>query len=280
MSGTYTPSQTWHSTATYVQTGETITETVSKDLGASAMDNIASLVGTAAGATPQAVRRIATVADLTALKAIGTADRADEDYVILSDTRTIYRFASGGAGTADDYNIVTPTAGTGRWFRVSSVPRSTVLRRVLFAVDMELVDTAGSVGKVDASGRVTCDGGGTVTLRGRLTGFNAGDLITEIQLVADANVGGGGANVVAVFYAYQADDGDTTPTIVTLGTLTRSAGSGAGEESSTAAPLPFTIPDGAEHDEIHVVITCSTGAFTSSYIYWVAANGSRSFINE
>ena len=282
MSGTYTPTQTWHATATYVLTGETITETVAKDLGANAMDNIASLVGTAAGATPQAIRRIATVADLAALKAIAAADRADRDYVVLDDTKRVYQFDSASAVTGDDYATVTPNAGTGRWIlAASSVPRTTSLRKALLAISMDIFEgTPGASPIKDrANGRVTCAGGGAVTLTGQIEGLKAGDVITEIQLVANANAGGGGTDVVATFTMVEVDDGSTTPTMTTLGTLTRAAGT-SGEVAATAAPLPITIPDSPDCDVIHVEITCTSGAPTTSYIYWVAVNGTRANITE
>ncbi|MFH1265009.1 MAG: hypothetical protein ABIK89_04735, partial [Planctomycetota bacterium] len=64
-------------------------------------------------AEPRAVH--APIADLAALKALAETDRAD-NMVVFVDALGVYRFiAAGGVGTADDYQIVDPTAGTGQW---------------------------------------------------------------------------------------------------------------------------------------------------------------------
>lgn len=272
---TYTPTASWNNTSSYQQNGDVSDATVLQLTGQDALDNLAYLTGLN---TLDAVRRISTVADLAALKAITT--HRDEDVIII-EGGAAYQFDSASAATSDDFAVVTPTAGGGRWKRMSAIPKSTTLRRVIPAVSMVYTHTTGgATGPDDANGRVTSNGGGTATLRGRITGLNAGDVITEIQLVGNANVAGGGNDIVATFYLYQADDGDTSTTVTTLGTLTIPAGTGASEQAATAAPLPITIPEGASHDCIHVVITNTSGAVTSNYIYWAAVNGTRASITE
>lgn len=58
-----------------------------------------------------------SLADLTALKAVAAADRADGDVVLVRSTDILYAFDSGSAATGDDNFVVVPDAGTGRWLR-------------------------------------------------------------------------------------------------------------------------------------------------------------------
>lgn len=58
-----------------------------------------------------------SVADITALKAVASADRADGDIVGVQSTNKIYIFDAGSSASGDDNFIVTPTSGTGRWFK-------------------------------------------------------------------------------------------------------------------------------------------------------------------
>lgn len=55
------------------------------------------------------------VADITALKAIAAADRANQQIVWVSGSSCFYEFDSASSATPDDDLVVQPTAGTGRW---------------------------------------------------------------------------------------------------------------------------------------------------------------------
>jgi len=65
------------------------------------------------------------VASIAALKAVAAADRQDKQLrVVETDSmgrRSIAVFDSASTATGDDYTIVAPTSGTGRWFMVSAV---------------------------------------------------------------------------------------------------------------------------------------------------------------
>lgn len=63
-----------------------------------------------------------SVADITALKAITAAQRVDNQLRLVDAERILYQFDSAASDTGDDYWIVTPDAGTGRWFRVAQWP--------------------------------------------------------------------------------------------------------------------------------------------------------------
>lgn len=61
----------------------------------------------------------AGVADVAALKAVAAADRADKQSRVVEDnglgSESIYVFDAESAQEGDDVNVITPTAGTGRW---------------------------------------------------------------------------------------------------------------------------------------------------------------------
>lgn len=64
----------------------------------------------------------APVADITALKAIGSSDRADNDALWVDAENAFFVFDSASSTTGDDLTVVQPTSGTGRWFRSSRNP--------------------------------------------------------------------------------------------------------------------------------------------------------------
>ena len=72
-----------------------------------------------AGIDADGAKRIRTVADVAALKAIAGADRADKDVAIVLGTGSgVYLFSAGSTVAGDDMNVVQPTSGTGRWIHV------------------------------------------------------------------------------------------------------------------------------------------------------------------
>lgn len=60
----------------------------------------------------------ASVADVAALKAVGSADRSDGMLVVIQSTNSAYIFDAGSSATGDDNGVITPTSGTGRWIKV------------------------------------------------------------------------------------------------------------------------------------------------------------------
>lgn len=64
----------------------------------------------------------APVADLTALKAVASADRADNDALWVDAENAFFVFDSASSTTGDDLTVVEPTSGTGRWVRASRNP--------------------------------------------------------------------------------------------------------------------------------------------------------------
>lgn len=277
---TYTPSASaWNSTSRYQENGDTTDATIgAAETGEDALDNLAYLTG---GNTESAVRRIATVADLAALKAL-TSQR-DRDYFVLDSNKRLYQFDSGSSATGDDYAVVQPSAGSGRYVLVASaVPKITALRRVKYAQNGTIRNSGSAPsGTSVANGYFRNDAtGNTSTIDLEFDDLQNGDEITELQLVGDPGVGGTGQDITAAWYLYQSDDGDTAPTVTSLGTLTLSAGGAAGEASKTSSPLPFIIPESPAFDKLVCRITSAGDATNYAQVNWVAVNGTRSYIRE
>lgn len=58
------------------------------------------------------------VADLTALKAIGSSDRTDNLPIFVDSLGVWFYFDAASSATGNDITVITPTAGTGRWLLV------------------------------------------------------------------------------------------------------------------------------------------------------------------
>lgn len=79
-----------------------------------------------AGVTDEGIQRIRTVADVAALKAIGSGDRADKDVAVIPSIG-VFLFESGSSATGDDSKVIQPTSGTGRWLLVDRNRRVSAL---------------------------------------------------------------------------------------------------------------------------------------------------------
>lgn len=60
------------------------------------------------------------VADITALKAIAIADRADGNLINVLSLNVLYIFDQGSAAAGDDDFVVAPDAGSGRWLKATN----------------------------------------------------------------------------------------------------------------------------------------------------------------
>ncbi len=276
---TYTPAATWSNTSQYQQNGDVTDATIAQVGGQDALDNLAYLTGSNSRSQ---VSRVQTCTDLAALKAIAAADRRDLDFCVL-DTSTgerLYKFDSAGAGTGDDYAIVTPNAGTGRWHLVNVQPKSTTLRRVISAVAMTNESAGGAFTTPDAANGRLSHTGSQLDVWCQFQGFNAGDVISEIEVAGRTNLGTAGGTITATFYLIEADDGDVVPTVTSLGAVVIAAGQPNTATQANGAPLPITIPAGADRDVIAVHIVMAMGAADQEYLFWVAINGTRAYITE
>lgn len=59
------------------------------------------------------------VADTTALKAVGSADRTDRQARVKDDDKSIWVFDAASTATEDGTTVIQPTSGTGRWLVAS-----------------------------------------------------------------------------------------------------------------------------------------------------------------
>jgi len=95
--------------------------------GANATNPFAT-IGDIAGVTAKFAAPVQTVQEL---RDVPPEDRSDKQVRLVENKGALYRFDETGTGSDDGDGIITPTSGTGRWFRVSSaVPDlSTVLAK-------------------------------------------------------------------------------------------------------------------------------------------------------
>lgn len=268
---TYTPSATWHNTSLQQANADVSDATILQQPGQYAQDGLAYLTGSN---TRSQVSRIQTCTDLTALKAIGASDRRDLDFCVLDSANgeRLYKFDSGSSATSDDYAVVTPASGSGRWHLVNAKPKSTTLRRV--------VGGAFTVGDTTDRSYAAQDTWvfypATATNWGRFDSFNVGDVISEIELVSSCSTG----NTLSVeFFHVASTDGGTSPTVTSLGTLSISGG-GATTTSSSSAPLPITMAEGDQLTFMATFDASGGSGGTTSKLRWCAVNGTRSYITQ
>lgn len=72
-------------------------------------------------------RGVATVA---AVKAIAAAYRTDNFPIFVEELECFFRFDSASSATGNDLTVIVPTAGTGRWIRVSKFTQLTLANNV------------------------------------------------------------------------------------------------------------------------------------------------------
>ena len=267
---TYTPSATWNNTAQYQQSGDRTNAPIAQDGGLKALDNIAYLTGSN---TSSSVRRLAIYPTLSDVKNIPSAFRRDEDSVMVADPATagIFTFYAASTATADDYYVLQPAAGTGRWLRGSVMsPQSTSVRDIITGAEL----TAKGINITDVTyynygGSRVVHPNGPENIYGSFgSRFNSGDVLTSLDVYL-AVTGGATISVRVEHYRYS---GATTPTRTTLATITTSG--------NTVLGTPVTW---AKDDRIFVTATLDgSGGVTgdAAYLYWIAANATRSYIRE
>lgn len=271
---TYTPSATWHNTSLQQANADVSDATILQQPGQYAQDCIAYLTGSN---TRTQVSRIQTCTDLTALKAIGSSDRRDLDFCVLdtANGERIYKFDSSSSATGDDYAVVTPASGSGRWHLLNAKPKSTTLRRVV--AGMSCVENSGdTMTRTSAAQDVYATYPATGTVWGRFNTFNVGDVISEIELAGFCST----SNTLSVeFFHVASTDGGTSPTVTSLGTLSISGG-GATTTSSSSAPLPITMAEGDQLTFMATFDASGGSGGTTSKLRWCAVNGTRSYITQ
>lgn len=270
---TYTPTASWNNTSQYQQNGDVADATIAQLTGQDALDNVAYLTG---GNTNTQVRQLATVVDLADLKAL-TSQR-DQDYFVLDSNKREYQFDSGSSATGDDYSVVQPTTGGGRYILQSSaVPKSTSKRWATSGYLYVQLDTSGTVARDTTTGhaRVTHPNNATLYHSFGSGQFNAGDVISGVEAVLQ---NGSGCTSVTTVYLVRTAAAGTAPTVTTLATL---SGTGlTANITSSSAPLPVTLEAGDQITAVTVLNTSGGSGGTTSTVVWVALVGTRSYITE
>ena len=275
---TFTPTQTFSATGSYQENGDVSDATVLQDVAEKTMSNVAFLLGSASGATPQAVRKIATVDDLAALKAIAAADRRDRDYCVLDSNKRIYQFDSASAATGDDYAVVTPAAGTGRWILdASAVPATTTKTWCRLGIEAlnEFDITRGARGI--ALGISTWDAsctGTSIFVTFDQQDFNPDDVVTSVTIIGIH--GNNADSMTATLYKYLSTEGDTAIVPTALGNGTKTASTAA--YSFNVNTTDTTAPSGTT--SISYAVKIDLTVTTGISIYKVSLNGTRAYITQ
>lgn len=278
---TYTPTAAWNNTSQYQQNGDVSDAPVAQSTGQDAMNNVAYLTG---ANTLKQVRQLATVTDLAALKALTT--QRDQDYFILDSNKRMYQYDSGSAATADDYAIVQPTSGGGRYILQSSaVPETTAKRWVVpgpacfvpgrSATTLPVVNLAAVASSDITNADAT---GAAMDAYAVFNDFNPGDVISEIEMVGV--LVNSTADITANFFLISSVDGATSPVVSNIGS--RSSPASAGVFTTSTAVGPYTIPAAPGHYSVvaEIVLTNTAGTTEDAKLSWVALNGTRSYIRE
>lgn len=267
---TVTPSATWSNTSSEQQNGDVADATVLQATGKAALSNIAYLTGSN---TRTQVSRIQTCTDLTALKAIGTSDRRDMDVCIIdtANGERLYKFDSGSSSTGDDFAVVTPASGSGRWHLVGARPASTSKTWSLAgSAFFGLFDSNHNPTFTYASGQLQSDANDSPTVQGTFSGFNPGDVLSSAKVLCVSS--GTPSNGTVTVYAVT--PGDSSNTVTTLGTATLTQPLSAVTTITFGSPYTFT-----EGDTIFMTVYLHGGTGT-----WTLKNarifGTRSYITQ
>jgi hypothetical protein len=134
-----------------------------------------------------------SVDNITQLKAIGAVERADQQVVAVEDMRLLYQFESGSSETADDYFVVQPTTGTGRWFSLVNRWKDFASAFFLKIKNSSTLtaDRILTVNVNDADRTLSLLGNLTVSSAASVAGTNTGD--QTISLTGDVTGSGTGS---------------------------------------------------------------------------------------
>lgn len=267
---TYTPSASWNNTSQYQQNGDVSDGAILQVTGQDALDNIAYLTGSNSRTQ---VSRIQTCTDLTALKAIGASDRRDLDFCVLdtANGERLYKFDSGSAATGDDFAVVTPASGTGRWHLVNAKPKSTSkIWGAAGSAFFGVFDSANLPTYDFAAGTLASNANDSAVVSLRIADLNVGDVLSSLKVLC-TSAGTPSATDITAYVITPADGGNT---VTTLGTanITQPTAS----VTTITFGTPYTVVEG---DSVQVVVSYGSGTGT-----WTITNarlmGTRSFITQ
>lgn len=211
----YTPSASWHETTVYQPNGAKSDGLSLIQAGLYALDNVAYLTG---ANTSSAVNRLATVANLAALKAI-TGQR-NEDYTTAKGLG-LYQFDSSSALAPDNLLVVAPDVGTGRWLMRAGLPSGGgggALRRMLpGSVFAPAQDVDNYIGTTWAYSQKAVAWPSKFHFVAHSNDFLAGDVITSLDFREDCTPY---ARVTLTAYHVRSTSGTSAPTVTNLGNRT------------------------------------------------------------
>lgn len=119
------------------------------------------------------------VETIAALKAIGSTSRTDLQPVYVEELDAWFHFDAGSSATGDDFNVIAPTAGTGRWLRVAAKGEGAG-QDVATATNIDALDNTTPV--------VRLTGSTTTNLRGILAGGSNQRLVLLNASSADVTI--------------------------------------------------------------------------------------------
>lgn len=267
---TYTPSATWHNTTSEQEVGDVSDPAVIFQGGQYAMDNIAYLTGSN---TSTQVARLKTETDLTALKAIGTSSRRDLDFCVLdiANGERLYKFDSGSSATGDDFAVVTPASGTGRWHLVGAKPKSTSKTWSRAGSSFfGLFSNSHAPTFSFSAGTLQGNANDSTTVQQAFSDFNVGDVLSSAKVLCVSLNDPGSATVTI----YAVSPGDSSNTVTTLGTATLTKP--LSSVTTITFGTPYTIVEG---DTVYAAIYLAggTGNWT---LHSVRIFGTRNYITQ
>lgn len=130
----------------------------------------------------------AAVADPTALQAIAAADRADNDVIFVDSEKSFYFFdaASSASDVGDAGFVIVPSAGTGRWIKVTPFDTTNGNLDVIGDLTVQGTTTTINTATLDVEdANITVNNGGTQST----ANTNKAGLTVEMSDATDATIG-------------------------------------------------------------------------------------------
>lgn len=126
------------------------------------------------------------VADITALKGIASGERRDGDFFVVKSTNNTYRFDSASSATGDDDFVIQPTAGTGRWIKITILNRANTFTDTTQSTTK---DTGAAIFEGGVGIEKNLNVGGSATVTGNLTVNGTTTTVNSTTLeIVDPNI--------------------------------------------------------------------------------------------
>lgn len=267
---TYNPTATFHTSSSIQTNGQVADATSLAQAGADALDNVAYLTGDRQNT---GVRRIGSVSNLLALKNLDTPDMfapeiRDEDFIFVESIRALFQYDYTSVATGDNYSVVTPNSGTGRYLRTNNLPASTTMAWTVAGSEFwAQVDPAHLPTYDMQNGTLSRNPNDTATFQAGISGPQDGDVLTSVTLLLETTGTPGDTDVEVLAFR----PADPT-TITTLGTATYADPVTSAQTITFGTPYTFQAGD-------RIVCNVDFGGGTGTWVLsWVTLNGTRNFI--